>query len=124
MARECLHVLKIGDRIEMRLEHLLVEGIYDGDKTQNTYPCNGSLEIRINCLECPKFSYSWCPNEIAVSDNDGALEEWIGFGDTMEPDDIEKRDEYVSAWNKICKEKIKEAHEEYFKWKERYERDH
>ena len=38
-----------------------------------------------------KFSYTFCPNEIAVSDSEGIVEEWIGFGGEMEPDEQEKK---------------------------------
>lgn len=99
----------------MKIKHLIIEGFCDGNEHQNTYPCNGTLKFGIHCWKCPKFSYTYCPNEIAISDAKGIVKKCIGFGGDMEPDYIEKREEYISKWNKICKEKINEAYDEFMK---------
>ena len=45
-------------------------------------------------MECivlnSKFSYTFWSNEIAESDSEGIVEEWIGFGDEMEPNEQKK----------------------------------
>ena len=33
----------------------------------------------------------------------------------MEPAEMEKRDEYIALWTKICKEKINEAYDEFIR---------
>ncbi|MDE6251937.1 MAG: hypothetical protein K2M78_04750 [Lachnospiraceae bacterium] len=99
----------------MKMKHLIIEGFCDGDENQNTYQCNGNLKFGVHCLECPRFSYTFCPNEIAISDEEGIVEAGIGFGGDMEPDEAEKREEYVTIWNEICKEKMNEAYDEFMK---------
>lgn len=92
------------------MKHLIIEGFCDGNKGQDAYPCNNTMELGIHCFECSKFSYTHCPNEIAISNENGVVEEFIGFGGSMEPLESEKREEYVEFWKKICKEKIDEAY--------------
>lgn len=99
----------------MKMEHIIVEGYCDGSEKQTIYPCNGVLKMGTHCLTCSKFSYTYCPNEITISNADGLVEEYIGFGGNMEPNDTEKRNEYILLWNKICKEKIEEAFEEFMR---------
>lgn len=99
----------------MKMKHLIIEGYCDGNKIQNVYPCNDELKFGTHCFKCSKFSYTYCPNEIAISDSDGLVQECIGFGGIMEPTDMEKRDEYIVLWNKICKEKMDEAYDEFMK---------
>ena len=99
----------------MKMKHLIIEGFCDGDENQNTYPCNGTLKFGVYCFECSKFSYTFCPNEIAISDEEGIVEDFIGFGGDMEPNETEKKEEYVAIWNKICKEKMNEAYDEFMK---------
>lgn len=82
------------------------------------YPCRNTLVLGIYCLECPQFSYSECPNEIAVSNEMGLIEsqdDYIGFGGDMEPEDVEKRNDYIAIWKEICHKKINEAYDEYIK---------
>ena len=90
----------------------------DADENRSTYPCGGALKFGVHCFECSKFSYTFCPNEIAVSDSEGIVEEWIGFGGEMEPNEQEKKDEYVTEWNKICKQKINEAYDNFISYRE------
>ena len=99
----------------MKMKHLIIEGFCDEDENKNACPCNGALKFGVHCFECSKFSYTFCPSEIAISDGEGIVEEWIGFGGDMEPTEQEKKDEYVTVWNKICKEKINEAYDEFMK---------
>ena len=75
----------------MKMKHLIIEGFCDADENRSTYPCGGALKFGVHCFECSKFSYTFCPNEIAVSDSEGIVEEWIGFGGEMEPDEQEKK---------------------------------
>ena len=101
----------------MRMEHLLIEGFCDGRKTNVECPCKGGLEWGVHCIKCSKFSYTFCPNEIALSDVNGVVEKWIGFGGDMEPCDWDKREKYIAVWNRICKKKITEAFDEFIKQK-------
>ena len=103
----------------MKMQHLLIEGYCDGKDGEGSYPCEGTLTLGLHCLGCTQFSYSKCPNEIAVSNNDGLVksqEDFIGFGGEMEPKDIEKRDEYISIWKNICRKKINESYDEYISY--------
>ena len=99
----------------MQMKHLLIEGYCDGKKGHSVYPCKDTLEMGIHCLMCTQFSYVESPNEIAISESNGSIEEdsYIGFGDEMEPQDIKKREEYINSWKEICKKKINEAYDEY-----------
>lgn len=97
----------------MKMKHLIIEGFCDEDENLNTYPCKGTLKMGVCCFECSKFSYTFCPNEIAISDEGGTVEDCIGFGGDMEPIETEKREKYVNIWKKICKEKINEAYDEF-----------
>ena len=99
--------------MKMKLKHLIIEGFCDGSEEQNIYPCSGELKFGVHCFKCHKFSYTYCPNEIAISDSNGVVEEFIGFGGDMEPVEIKKRNEYTALWNKICKEKMNEAYDEF-----------
>lgn len=97
----------------MNMKHFIMEGFCDGDKERNTYPCNGTLKFGVHCWECSKFSYTYCPNEIAISNAEGVVENSVGFGGEMEPAKFEKRKEYIEIWNGICEKKINEAYNEF-----------
>ena len=97
----------------MKMKHLIIEGFCDEDENLNTYPCSGTLKLGVRCFECSKFSYTFCPNEIAISDEDGTVKDCIGFGGDMEPIETEKREKYVNIWKKICKEKMNEAYDKF-----------
>ena len=112
-------IITIRSVISMRMEHLLIEGFCDGRKTDMKCPCNGSLEWGGHCIKCSKFSYTFCPNEIALSDANGVVQKWIGFGGEMEPCDWDKREKYIAVWNKICKKKITEAFTEFMERKQK-----
>lgn len=63
---------------------------------------------------CPEFSFAQSENELAVSDDEGVIAElsdWIGFGGDMCPEKNEEK--WVSIWQRICKQKIQEAYQEY-----------
>lgn len=100
----------------MYMKHLLIEGYCDGEKSEVDFLCENSFKLGIHCLACPQFSYSCCPNELAVSNSEGVIEsldDFIGFGGDMEPVDGAAREEWIKLWKLICKEKIKEAYTEY-----------
>lgn len=97
----------------MKMEHLIIEGFCDAEESESTSLCKGTLKIGVHCFGCSKFSYTFCPNEIAVSNEEGVVEECIGYGGDMEPLKIEQREEYVLMWNKLCKEKIDEAYDSF-----------
>ncbi|MBE5932440.1 MAG: hypothetical protein E7263_03340 [Lachnospiraceae bacterium] len=101
----------------MKIEHFLLEGLCDGEENEKKIPCHGTLTMGYHCLMCPKFSYTFCPNEIVLTNKEGVVVESIGFGGDMEPSEIENRKEYVMLWKEICKEKINEAYEEYMRRK-------
>ena len=105
------------------MKHLIIEGFCEGNRQQNTYNCKGTLEVGIECFDCPKFSYTYCPNEIAISNGEGVVEECIGFGGEMEPSEMEKINKYINMWNGICKKKMNEAYEEYFDIKKKSEQE-
>ncbi len=103
----------------MKMKHLLIEGFCEGNRNKIDYHCNGNMKLGIHCFECCKFSCTYCPNEMVVLDEEGIVQEGIGFGGEMEPDNIEDRDKYIALWNEICKKKIKEAYEEFIDRKSR-----
>lgn len=100
----------------MKMQHLLIEGYCDGKKGEKDYPCENTLKLGTHCFKCSNFSYTKCPNEIAISNDSGLVEcqeDFIGFGGEMEPKDLQKREDYISIWKKICRKKINEAYDEY-----------
>ena len=103
----------------MKMRHLLVEGYCDGKEGEKGCPCEGTLTFGIHCFACLQFSYAKCPNEISISNDEGvikSIDDFIGFGGDMEPEDIEKRDEYIAIWMDICREKIRDAYDEYMSY--------
>ncbi|MDE7267293.1 MAG: hypothetical protein K2N89_07505 [Lachnospiraceae bacterium] len=103
----------------MRMKHLLIEGYCDERKTNTECPCKGTLEWGVHCIGCSDFCYTYCPHEIALSDENGVVERWIGFGGDMDPNNWDIREKYTAIWNKICKKKIREAHDEFMKRKQK-----
>ena len=99
----------------MKMKHLIIEGFCDAEENVNALPCKGTLKIGVQCFECNKFSYTFCPDEIAISNEDGVVEYCIGYGGDMDPVDIEKREEYALIWNETCKEKMNEAYDLFMK---------
>lgn len=99
----------------MKMEHLIVEGYCDAKSKNDKFLCNGELKIGIYCFECPMFSYTFCPNELALSDDKGVVIKNIGFGGDMEPTNIQEREKCISEWSNICKRKIEESYDMYIK---------
>ena len=100
----------------MYMKHLLIEGYCDGKQSEMDCICENTFKLGIHCLSCPQFSYSQCPNEIAMSNHDGVIEksdDFIGFGGDMEPSNDESQEVWIDLWRIICKKKIKEAYTEY-----------
>ena len=98
----------------MRMKHFIVEGYCEESSDKSL--CNGTFQFSMQCFSCPQFRYTDAPNEIALSSNNGIveqLEDFIGFGGEMEPENIEEREKYVALWRKICREKIEEAYSVY-----------
>ena len=100
----------------MIMKHLIIEGFCEGSENGDKCSCNGTLKWGIHYFECPMFSYTYCPNEIALSNADGIVEDCIGFGGDMEPSESENREQYIAMWNKLCKEKITEAYDEFIEY--------
>lgn len=99
----------------MRMKHIMIEGYCSLDVPNEKYACNEhEKKMGIYCLDCDLFSYTICPNEIALSNEDGIIESLEDFVSIdLDEDDEEKRLEKLSVWKNICKEKIAEAYNEY-----------
>lgn len=100
----------------MKIKHFIIEGYCDGKECKEELPCKKTLNMGLHCLKCLNFSYVKCPNEIAITDNEEVVEQlddFIGFGGDMEPESVEEREDYISVWRRICREKIDEAYNEY-----------
>lgn len=110
-------VYTIGYLKSMKINHLIIEG-YCEEVIDKSLPCSGDLILSIECFKCPKFSYTIAPNEIAYSNENSIAEKWIGFGGEMEPVDETKMEGHLNLWERICKEKIKEALNDYDNKKE------
>ena len=104
----------------MVMTHLLIElfcdkGKYGRHKKQGLdTPCKGSFVMREHCLACPLSSYTYCPDELCLSDSAGCVDldaNAIGFGGDMIPNENEEF--WVARWHEIAKEKIAEAYDEY-----------
>ncbi|WP_240343742.1 hypothetical protein [Paenibacillus sp. SYP-B3998] len=88
----------------------------------------GVGKLGYHCMEnkCAFMAFTDAPNEIAYSGNEGVIPDGdtlIGFGGDMEPHDYNKHeiDELKNMWEKICRNKIQEAYDEYMVlFKEKY----
>lgn len=103
----------------MKMKHFIIEGYCDGKESKKDLPCKNTLNMGVHCLQCLNFSYVKCPNESALTGNEGMVEQkedFIGFGGDMEPELLKRRDDYISVWRDICREKISEAYEEYINY--------
>ncbi len=97
----------------MRIKHYIIEGFCD-EEPAPSLACHGTFRMRSYCFFCPEFSYAQSENELAVSDDEGVIAElsdWVGFGGDMCPEKNEEK--WVGVWQKICKQKIQEAYQEY-----------
>lgn len=101
----------------MRMKHIMLEGYCSVDVPNKNYACNvHEKKMGIYCLECDLFSYTICPNEIALSNEYGIIESLDDFVSIdLDEEDDKKRCEKVSLWRNICKAKIAEAYDEYMK---------
>ena len=101
----------------MKMKHMIIEGFCEGyDNYNSVLPCNNSFLMGIECFKCSLFSYTFCENEIAYSNNYGIVEkvsDFIGFGGNMQID--ENKNKCIDIWSKICRQKIIEAYKEYMK---------
>ncbi len=104
----------------MVMTHLLIElfcdqGDYPKSKKQGLHiPCKGSFVMSERCLACPLSSYTYCPDELCLSDSSGCVaieSNAIGFGGNMMP--AENEEFWVARWHEIAKKKIVEAYDEY-----------
>lgn len=84
-------------------------------------------EIGVNCFKnnCKYLSYTYCPNEIALTGSKGIVEildDSIGFGGEMEPEsnDLKDRKILLEKWKSICRKKVNEAYDEYMEYKNNF----
>lgn len=109
----------------MKMEHILIELFLDDDVDLNQDLEQGAKlkDLIESSKGCTIVEY-----EIAYAGKNGCVhgvEDCIGFGGEMDIDSnvenaSEKREFLVSLWEKICKEKIDEAYEEYMDLKSKY----
>lgn len=99
----------------MKMKHIIIEGFCDEKSNTTMCPCKETFELGIHCIGCPNFSYTHCPNEIAISNEKGIVEDFIGFGGEMEPMEKERTNEYIALWKTISKDKINEAYDKFMK---------
>jgi len=108
----------------MKMAHLLLEIYCEYEEGRCIY---GKDKMGVYCFEnkCNLLSYTYCPNELAYSGNEGVVLErdsFIGFGGEMDADsnldnyDKEHR-KCLNEWEKVCKEKISDAYESYMNCK-------
>ena len=106
----------------MFISHLLVEVFCDQQaclskktlKRDLKIPCNHTFRCGIGCLECPFSSYTYCPDELCLSNSSGCVDlesNSIGFGGDMMP--TENEEFWIARWHEIAKKKIAEAYDEY-----------
>lgn len=99
----------------IKSKYLIMEGFCNERKGRN-FPCSNTFQMKAYCFHCPEFSYARSENELALSGADGTverIEDWIGYGGDMEPDNLESYEEWAEIWTDICKRKIQEAKAEY-----------
>ncbi len=104
----------------MYMMHFIIEAFCSeepGGKGNSCYE-KGTWDFNL-CFECPNFSCGISSNELAYSNEDGiveTMEDWIGFGGNMLPDNMDRYDEFKEIWKEICRKKITEAYDEYMKF--------
>ena len=106
-------ICEVGAYVFMKMSHILIEG-YCNEDYKDTANCRGKMGV--DCFECKCFSFTECPNEIAITNDESMAEEFIGFGGDMEST-AEDRNENIKKWKSICKSKIHEAYSDYMKEK-------
>lgn len=65
----------------MRMKHIILEGYCNFDSPPGSCKCSDlSGQMGCHCLDCPEFSWTIAPNELALSNDMGAVEtlkDWI-----------------------------------------------
>ena len=94
----------------MRMKHMLIEGYCNLDRPKEKKACaEFSGAMGVHCVGCNEFSYAKAPHEIAVSNECGVIEtlqDFVALEDDFEVESYEK-------WRGICRNKIKEAYDEF-----------
>lgn len=113
----------------MTIKHLLLEIYCSQNSIENEgigekppYCKHGFGEPGYRCFEnnCKHIGFTYAPYEVAFSAEFGEVPDsdaWIGFGGEMVPYDADeaKISELKKIWEDICRKKIHEAYDEYFK---------
>ena len=89
----------------MKMKHMIIEGYCEGyDNYNSVLPCNNSFLMGIECFKCSLFSYTFCENEIAYSNNYGIVEkgeEILPLNDCIRMKDVSYK--YPSGENFVLK---------------------
>ncbi|MGX7264114.1 hypothetical protein [Enterococcus crotali] len=109
----------------MKMEHILIELFLEDDADLNQELEQGA---KLKELIDSSKGCTIVENEIAYAGKNGfvhGVEDSIGFGGEMDIDSTienssEKRKDLIGLWEKVCKEKIDEAYEEYMVLKSKY----
>ncbi|UHA73723.1 hypothetical protein [Paenibacillus sp. 481] len=107
----------------MKMRHVLLEVYCENNTTEPPLCCNEGLgKPGYHCLagNCPNVSYTQAPFELAYAGEYGVVPDpdaRVGFGGDMFPidKDEEKEVKFKELWERICRQKIQEAHDEYMK---------
>lgn len=113
----------------MSYKHILIEAYcLNHCSKKQTFCCNGIDSIGLHCFynNCEFLKFTYCPSEIAITNENGIvenLEDLIGFGGEM---DINKNIDFnrkilLEKWYSICRCKINEAYDEYMKFRKTIE---
>ena len=89
---------------------ILIE-VYCAEKKKNNSPCENTFEIGLPCMSCDRMSYTICKDELALSNADGVVEEWIGCWEGMQPADNDDIVKCLERWRNICEAKVNEVSE-------------
>ncbi|MGG5342854.1 hypothetical protein [Enterococcus sp. AZ192] len=109
----------------MKMEHIMIELFLEDDVDLNQDLEQGAKFK--NLIDSSK-GVTIVEHEVAYVGKNGfvhGVEDSIGFGGEMDIDSaiensVEKREYLTSLWEKVCREKIDEAYEEYMKLKHEY----
>ncbi len=111
------------------MKHLLLEVYCDCEDNDKPPYCLYGIGFQgIHCFDnkCKFLSYTYCPNEIAYSNEIGLIENeenFIGFGGEMDSSYCDNskytkhRKLLINQWKCICNKKISEAYNEFMKIK-------
>lgn len=109
----------------MSYKHILIETYCLNNCNEEVDFCkDGINSIGMHCFHnnCKFLGTTFCPSEIAITNESGiveSLEDFIGFGGDMEINNEQdlKREVLLEKWYSICRSKINEAYEEYMNYK-------